>query len=103
MEMQEFYSFLVNVFLFFLAFKVGQLSVWFKIEQQNRNDIQTKLKVVRQSGLRPVITVEEINGVYYAYDGNDFLAQGKSPDELGKLIANRFPEKYHLAKVEIKG
>lgn len=103
MEMQEFYSFLVNAFLFFLAFKVGQLSVWLKIGQQNRNDIQTKLEVVRQSGLRPVITVEEINGVYYAYDGNDFLAQGKSPDELGKLIATRFPEKYHLAKVEIKG
>lgn len=103
MEMQEFYSFLVNAFLFFLAYKVGQLSVWFKIGQQNRNDIQTKLEAVRQTSLRPVITVEEINGVYYAYDGNDFLAQGKNPDELGKLIANRFPEKYHLAKVEIKG
>lgn len=103
MEMQEFYSFLVNAFLFFLAFKVGQLSVWFKIGQQNKEDVRTKLEAVRQTGVRPVITVEEINGVYYAYDGNDFLAQGKSPDELGKLIANRFPEKYHLAKVEIKG
>jgi hypothetical protein len=88
--------------LFFLAFKAGQISVWVKLGMQQKEDLQVRLEEVRRTGIRPVITIEEINGIYYAYDGSDFLAQGTNPDELGRLIAQRFPNKYHLAKVEIK-
>lgn len=102
MGMDEFWTFVVNALLFFLAFKIGQISVWVKIGLQEKEDIRVRLEEVRRTGIRPVITVEEINGVYYAYDGSDFLAQGTSPDELGQLIAQRFPNKYKLAKVEIK-
>lgn len=100
--MDEFWIFIVNALLFFLAFKIGQLSVWVKIGLNNREKIQKELETVRVTGIRPVITVEEINGIYYAYDGKDFLAQGKDPDELGRRIANRFPNKYAGSKVSIK-
>ena len=101
MEMQDIWEILVNAFLFYLAFKAGQISV---LAQQHKpqTEIQTKLEQVRLTGQRPVIKVEEIDGVFYAYDGNDFLAQGHTADELGRLIANRFPNKYHLARIEIQ-
>lgn len=100
--MEDFWTFLINAFLFYLAFKIGQISVWVKLGMQQKEDIQVRLEEVKRTGVRPVITVEEINGIYYAYDGPDFLAQGTNPDELGRLIAQRFPNKYQLAKVEIK-
>ena len=93
MEMQEFWSFVINALLFFFAYKIGQI---------HKAEIQNRITEVKLPGQRPVITVEEINGIFYAYDGNDFLAQAKSADELGRAIADRFPTKYHLAKVEIK-
>jgi hypothetical protein len=102
MEMQEFWSFVINALLFFFAYKIGQVSVWMKIGQIHKAEIQNRITEVKLPGQRPVITVEEINGIFYAYDGNDFLAQAKSADELGRAIADRFPTKYHLAKVEIK-
>lgn len=100
--MEDFWTFLINALLFFLAFKAGQISVWIKVGMQQKENVQVRLEEIRRTGIRPVITVEEINGIYYAYDGNDFLAQGTNPDELGRSIAERFPNKYQLAKVEIK-
>jgi hypothetical protein len=100
--MEDFWIFLVNALLFYLAYKVGQISVWVKSGLQQKEDIRVRLEEVRKTGIRPVITIEEINGAYYAYDGNDFLGQGTTPDELGRVIAQRFPNKYQLAKVEIK-
>lgn len=100
MEMQGIWEFVVNAFLFFLAFKAGQISILVQQGQKQQTEIQAKLEQVRRTGQRPIIRVEEINGIFYAYDGNDFLAQADTADELGKLIANRFPNKYHLAKIE---
>lgn len=100
--MPDFWTVLVNALLFFSAYKIGQMSILFKIGQANRTEIEQQLAQVRTTGLRPIITVEEINGIFYAYDGNDFLAQGNTPDELGKFIAQRFPNKYHLAKIEYR-
>jgi hypothetical protein len=102
MDMNEFWTFLINAALFFLAFKLGQFSVYLKIHKLEPTEVQVKLEEVRKTGIRPVVTVEEINGIYYAYDGNDFLGQGSTPDELGSSIAQRFPNKYRLAKIEIK-
>jgi hypothetical protein len=102
MNMDEIWTFLLNAVLFYMAFKVGQVSAWTKIHDKDKEIIQTKLEEVRKTGIRPIITVEEINGIYYAFDGNDFLAQGATADEVGRLIAQRFPNKYQLAKVEIK-
>lgn len=98
--MNEIVSFLVNAFLFYLAFKAGQISVYFQHGKQQvlKHDAET----IINSGIKPVITVEEINGIYYAYDGNDFLAQGSTPDDLGKKIATRFPNKYRVAQIKIK-
>jgi len=102
MESQDLIGILVNVILFFLAFKLGQINMIVKMGQQNRTQNQQQLEQVRITGKRPLITVEEINGIFYAYDGNDFLAQGKSAAEVGHLIAERFPGKYKLAEVKIK-
>ena len=102
MEAQQFWEFLVNAALFYMAYKLGQLSVRVQMNMDQRSEIQAKLAQVRSTGQRPTITVEEINGVFYAYDGNDFLAQGKSAAEVGHLIAERFPGKYKLAEVKIK-
>lgn len=100
--MDEITTFILYAFLFYLAYKAGQISVWAQINQHDKSVIQTKLKEERVTPTTPVITVEEINGVYYAYDGNDFLAQGATPDEIGRSIAQRFPKKYALARVQIK-
>lgn len=102
MIMEDFWTFLANALLFFLAFKAGQISVLIRPNIRSRDQTQTQLEKIRRVNLKPIITVEEINGIYYAYDGNDFLAQGTTPDELGRYIAQRFPNKYHLAKVEFK-
>jgi hypothetical protein len=100
--MEDFTQFIVNAILFFIAYKLGQFSMLGRITEIQRSEIQQKLAEVRQTGHRPMITIEEINGIYYAYDGNDFLAQGKDPHELGTLIAQRFPNKYQLAQVKVK-
>jgi hypothetical protein len=102
METQDFFGILVNAILFFLAYKIGQMSILLKLGQENRSQIQKQLEQVRLTSQRPVITVEEINGIYYAYDGNDFLAQGETADEVGRSIAQRYPNKYKLAEVKIK-
>lgn len=102
MEMQDFWAFIINALMFFLAYKAGQASVWIRFGRIHREEIQSRIKEIKLPSQRPIITVEEINGIFYAYDGNDFLGQAKSADELGRAIAVRFPEKYHLAKVEIK-
>lgn len=100
--MDEFTTFILYAFLFYLAYKAGQISIWAQINQHDKSVIQSKLKEERVKATPPIITIEEINGLYYAYDGNDFLAQGGTPDEIGRLIKQRYPNKYVLAKVEIK-
>lgn len=101
MNMEDIWPIIINALLFYFVFKIGQISARIQIQTQ-QSIVQQNLAQVRLTGQRPVITVEEINGIYYAYDGNDFLAQGNSPTELGELIRNRFSNKYHLARVEIK-
>jgi len=100
--MDEFWTFIINALFFFIAFKAGQISVLTKTGQKERTVMQIKSEEIRQTGQRPIIIVEKINGIYYAFDGNDFLAQGNTPDEIGKLIVQRFPDKYVSAKVEMK-
>ncbi len=103
MSMEELWPHIINGIFFYIAYKLGQMSVRIQMKVgRESSQIQRDLEKVRLTGQRPTITVEEINGIYYAYDGNDFLGQGTSPDELGKTIADRFPNKYHLAKVTIK-
>lgn len=102
MDSQELWNLFVNAILFFLAFKMGQLSVYIKLGSKERTEISPKMENVRLPNLRPIITIEEINGIYYAYDGNDFIGQGASPDELGSLIAKRYPNKYTMAKIQFK-
>lgn len=98
--MDDIASFITQLVLFFIIFKLGQASGMIRANQELRN--QHQRNIVEKITQKPVITVEEINGIYYAFDGNDFLAQGRSPDELGSLIATRFPQKYRAARVEIK-
>jgi len=102
MDMQEFVSIIVNVILFFLAYKAGQISIFMRLDSQHRQAVQTKLEDKPTTISKPVIKIEEINGIFYAYDGNDFLAQGRTADELGRLIAQRYPNKYAMAKIKIQ-
>lgn len=100
--MDDFWTIIANAAMFYIVFKIGQISALVQRNQRSQTETQRQIEQIRITGQRPVITVEEINGIYYAYDGNDFLAQGPTPDELGRLIAARFPQRYHLARVEIK-
>ena len=101
--MEELWPHIINCIFFYIAYKLGQMSVRIKMKaDRESSQIQRDLEKVRLTGQRPTITVEEINGIYYAYDGNDFLAQGATPDEIGRSIAQRFPKKYALARVQIK-
>ena len=102
MNMEEIWPIILNALMFYIVFKTGQISARIQQNANDRSVVEQRLAEIRRTGQRPVITIEEINGIYYAYDGNDFLGQGVSPDELGKTIASRFPNKYHLAKITIK-
>lgn len=94
---QETVSFIVNCLLMFIVYKLGQFSVIHRANiHANKSRIEPVPVVFRK------IDIEEIDGIYYAYDGNDFLAQGNTPDELGASIAKRFPNKYRRAKIEVK-
>jgi hypothetical protein len=87
--------------LIFFVFKMGQISVYAKHQTIfERQATTTERPTVIKS--KPLITVEEINGTYYAYDGDDFLAQGNDPDELSAKIASRFPQKYVGARVQLR-
>lgn len=97
MESQEIISFIVHAFLFWLVFRLGHISGRTNAEK-SKNIVVPNLPLARPA----TIVIEEINGVYYAYDGNDFLAQATNPDDLGKRIANRYPNKYHHARIQIK-
>lgn len=98
--MDDIASFITQLVLFYIMYKLGQASGIIKANRELQGRQQQN--IVEKITQKPVITVEEINGMYYAFDGNDFLGQGKSPDELGTLIAKRFPQKYRSARVEIK-
>ena len=101
--MEDLWPHIINGIFFYIAYKLGQMSVRIKMKVDHKSSqIQRDLEKVRITGQRLTITVEEIKGIFYASDCIDFLGQGKSPDELGKTIADRFPNKYHLAKITIK-
>lgn len=94
---QDVASFIVNCFLFFIVYKLGQFSLIHRANvHANKSRIEPVPVVFRK------INIEEIDGIYYAYDGNDFLAQGNTPDELGASIAKRFPDKYKRVEFEVK-
>ena len=97
MELGQFISFVFEGFLFYLAFKVGQINGVARAKEFTKPNTTQIVNMVR-----PIITIEEINGIYYAYDGNDFLAQSSTPNELGQLIHSRFPNRYVAAKIEVK-
>jgi len=97
MEFGQFISFVVDGFLFYLAFKIGQISGVVRSKELAKPNTQQIVNMVRS-----IITIEEINGIYYAYDGNDFLAQGATPNELVNSIINRFPKKYLDVRVMVK-
>lgn len=100
--MEDVLTIVVYILLFLLAFKAGQISVYVKLSKEQVEKIvlpDSKTTIIPS---RPVITVEEINGIYYAYDGNDFLAQGSNPSELGLVIAQRFPNKYRSAQIQVR-
>lgn len=97
--MDEFWQFIINAVLFLLAFKAGQFSMLVKLSQTETKNNNFGKSLHQE---KSVITVEEIEGIYYAYDGNDFLGQGKSPHELGDLIARRYPGKYRMSNIKIK-
>ena len=97
MEFGQFISFVVDGFLFYLAFKIGQISGVVRSKELAKPNTQ---QIVNMG--RSIITIEEINGIYYAYDGNNFLAQGHDAVELGRKVAARFPHKYRLAQIVVK-
>ena len=99
MDSPELVNFLLNIVLFYCAYKIGRFSVYSKIARSSIE--KTKLPLMTSAEKR-VISVEQIDGIYYAYDGNDFLAQGHDAVELGRKVAARFPHKYRLAQIVVK-
>lgn len=99
MENGEILTLLVNAALFFIVYKLGQWSILLKIGVESQKRITENSRIIRE---KSIITVEQIDGIYYAYDGNDFLAQGSNPEELGQEISKRFPDKYNGARIKVK-
>jgi len=99
MENKEVIEFLVNAILFFIVYKLGQFSVHLKNTRAEIEERNTKTSI---TSFNKIVTVEEINGIYLAYDGDDFLGQANSPEELGKVLANKYKTKYLAAKVQMR-
>lgn len=105
MEFEELLPALVNALIFFLVYKIGEIVGHVKatrLRNTTTNSTAKQLEHIKLTGRRPIITVEEINGIFYAYDGNDFLAQAAEPDTLGKLIVDRYANKYATAHIQFK-
>jgi len=93
MENSEILNIILNFVLFILMFRLGQYSM-----ARHINGSQNQARTSRVH-VNNKITLEEINGVFYAYCDNDFIAQGKNVEELCESIVKRFPEKFKNANV----
>lgn len=93
MENLEILNIIINCVLFMLMFRLGQHSM---AQHINRLQNQAPSSRVHENN---VITLEEINGVFYAYCDHDFIAQGKNIEELCESIVKRFPERFKNASV----
>lgn len=103
MEFEELLPALVNALIFFLVYKIGEIVGHVKATRlQNMRPSTQQAEQFKLTSRQPIITVEEINGIFYAYDGNDFLAQAAEPDTLGKLIVDRYANKYATAHIQFK-
>jgi len=99
MDFEEILGILLQALSYYGFYKFGQYTLAARLSKAQQEEINEPMS---QPKLPRRITVEEINGIYYAYDGDDFLAQGRSPEELGQMIAQRFPNKYNMATVKVK-
>lgn len=81
-------------------FKLGEHSAYFRIARglvalKEIAEAEAKTETVEEA--RGVATIEKIGEQYYAYIGNDFVAQGESIDKVNEEIKSAIkknPTKY---------
>lgn len=104
MEIAQFIVFIIAVFIIYFAgavhgFVIHQRMVNRRIRQVIGNMAGDIVKDVIH------ITIEKHNDTIYVYDKNDkkFMAQGKSRDEVERVLAEKYPgKKFAAADNEIK-
>lgn len=90
MDMSIILTVLEMVFWFFvfkIIFDILFVRQKWVIEQGIRDEVERTVHIVR---------AEEYQGIHYWWDrdSNEFLAQGKTVEEITKVIAKRFPDHY---------
>jgi hypothetical protein len=91
---------ILYIIAFYLVFKLGGIHTRIMIRQQletNRN----KPKVAKDG----VLVIEKINENYYGYLDDNFIGQGKQPDDITKIVTdiiNKNPSLYQTIVVKTK-
>jgi hypothetical protein len=100
----EFLDFISYIGIIYLAFKVGvhigRFKVWAEIAEINK-----KLSNQIEETVTGQMTVEKINGQYYAYLNNDFIAQASTIEEMTDILEKfivKNPKRYSSINVQVK-
>lgn len=94
--MELFLSALFHGFVIWCAFKFGEHMAYFRIARGlvALREYAEKESVEETQG---IATIEKINDQYYAYIGNDFVAQAETLDKINeeiKAVIQKNPTKY---------
>lgn len=84
---------------------MGAVYGWYARERQAKKTIDMFFNQVEETIAEQVdasilkINIEEHNGMFFVYDKetNDFMAQGRTRDELEENLAKRYPDKRFAA------
>jgi hypothetical protein len=100
----EFLDFIFYISIIYLAYKaglhIGRFRLWSEIAEINKRVINQIEETVTGQ-----MTVEKINGQYYAYLNNTFIAQAATIEEMTKILEQfiiKNPIRYTSINVQVK-
>ena len=100
----EFLDFIFYIAIIYFAFKaglhIGRFKLWAEIAEINKRVINQIEETVTGQ-----MIVEKINGQYYAYLNNTFIAQAATIEEMSKILEQfiiKNPTRYTSINVQVK-
>jgi hypothetical protein len=102
--MDSIISFLLYGLLFYVIFKLGEHTAYFRVAQGLS---QLKQQAVADSGdpKHSVTVIEKIGDQYYTYIDDEFIGQGPTMDHVTTLVQDvivKNPNKFGVMKVVVK-
>lgn len=99
------FSFLIYFMVFWLVFKLGEFYGYFRIARGLAN-IKEIAEMLEQKGdeheqIKDKVTIEEIDGIYYAFINDHFVGQGSTIDDAKKYVEQELTKKYKISSLEL--